>query len=310
TTAMSDLVLPTDTFLESWGDDMPEPEVGFSIASVSQPVVSRLYDTRSAGDIILALAHQIGSEVAVALPWTDSESYLKDSWKKIYRERIAVSDQHGFDNFWNYALTSGVWGEDRPKPEKDMAQLGQNMLNAINIKPPAFAGSDSEYPYMLFPVQTQAFLDGRGANLPWVQELPDPMTSIVYNSWVELNPLTAKQLGIREGDVLEVQSVTGKLQAPAFIYHGIRPDVIAIPVGQGHTQYGRYAKDRGVNPLQILAPEMDTESGALAWAATRVRISKTGKRIKLIKTDGVTRTLGRQILTDKPGHANKVNKHG
>lgn len=310
TTVMSDLVLPTDTYLESWGDDMPEHEVGFSIASVSQPVVSRIYDTRSGSDIILALAHQIGSEVAVALPWTDNESYLKDSWEKIYRERTAFSDLQGFNNFWNYALTSGVWGEDRPKPEKDMTQLGQNMLNAINIKPPAFAGGDSDYPFMLYPVQTQAFLDGRGANLPWVQELPDPMTSIVYNSWVELNPETANQLGVREGDVIKVESVAGTLQAPAFIYHGIRPDVIAIPVGQGHTQYGRYAKDRGVNPIQILAPEMDQESGALAWAATRVKVSKTGKHVNLIKTDGVTRTLGRQILSDKPAHGNMVKKHG
>ena len=310
TTAMSDLVLPTDTYLESWGDDMPEPEVGFSIASVSQPVVSRMYDTRSGSDIILALAHQIGSEVAVALPWTDNESYLKDSWEKIYRERIAFSDQHGFNNFWNYALTSGVWGEDRPKPKKVLAQLGQNILNAINNSPPAFAGSDSEFPFMLYPVQTQSFLDGRGANLPWVQELPDPMTSIVYNSWVELNPQTAKQLGVNEGDVVKVESVAGSLQAPAFIFNGIRPDVIAIPVGQGHTQYGRYAKDRGVNPLQILAPEMDQESGALAWAATRVKLSKTGKRVHLIKTDGVTRTLGRQILSDNPAHGNMVKKHG
>jgi molybdopterin-containing oxidoreductase family iron-sulfur binding subunit len=117
-----------------------------------------------------------------------------------------------------------------------------------------------------------------------------------------LNPVTAKQMGIREGDVLEVQSPAGILRAPAFIFQAIRPDVVAMPIGQGHTQYGRYAKDRGANPIQILAPEVDNRSGALAAASTRVKITKTGQRVKIIKTDGVTRTLGRQILDDGSTH--------
>ncbi len=109
-------------------------------------------------------------------------------------------------------------------------------------------------------------------------------------------------MGIREGDVLEVQSPAGTVRAPAFIFQAIRPDVVAMPIGQGHTQYGRYAKDRGANPIQILAPEVDNRCGALAAASTRVKITKTGQRIKIIKTDGVTRTLGRQILDDGSTH--------
>jgi hypothetical protein len=72
--------------------------------------------------------------------------------------------------------------------------------------------------------------------------------------------------------------------------------VLAVPIGQGHGQYGRYASGRGANPLAILAPQSDTLSGALALGATRVALRKVGRRVKLAKTDGVTRTLGRQIL--------------
>ncbi|MBI4006355.1 MAG: molybdopterin-dependent oxidoreductase [Gammaproteobacteria bacterium] len=302
TTALADLVLPTHTYLEAWGDDIPEPGVGFPIASISQPVVKPVYNTQSIGDIILALAHQIGGELPVALPWTQTEDYLKDSWKKIYQERTPVDATAGFDDFWKAALMSGVWGENKTRPLIKFDRLSNNQIQKIHVSQPSFAGDEKDYPFVLLPYLTQTFYDGRGANLPWLQELPDPMTSIVYSSWVELNPKTANRLGISEGDVLEVQSIAGTIRAPAFLYPAIRPDVIAMPIGQGHSHYGRYAQNRGVNPMTILAPEVDDTNGALAWSATRVRITKTEERIRIIKTDGVTRTLGRQILGNNSVH--------
>ena len=299
TTDLADLVLPLNTYLESWGDDIPEPGVGFTTATVLQPVVTPIYDTRSSGDIILALAHQIGGELPVALPWTNMEDYLKAGWKEIYSGQIANSAFNSFDQFWRKALESGVWGENKTCAPDRKNKTKQVQLNNITIAP-EFSGDEKDFPFTLLPYISQTFSDGKGANLPWLQELPDPMTSIVYNSWIELNPATAKKLGIKEGDLIDVQSKEGSLQAPAFIFPAIRPDVIAIPIGQGHTQYGRYAKNRGVNPINILESIVDDASHALAWSATRVKISKTGKHIDLVKTGGVTRTLGRQIF-DKPG---------
>ena len=145
--------------------------------------------------------------------------------------------------------------------------------------------------------------DGRGANLPWMQELPDPNTSVVWGSWVEINPATAGQLGLQEGDLVAVESPNGQITVPVFVYPGIRPDVIAIPIGQGHREFGRYATNRGVNPLQILAPQMDSQAGSLAWGATRVKLAATGQRVKLVKTSGTSRDLGRDIVqvTGAPG---------
>jgi len=129
------------------------------------------------------------------------------------------------------------------------------------------------------------------------------MTSVVYGSWAELNPVTADELGVRDGDVLEVESPAGSVRVPVLIFPAIRPGVIAIPVGQGHADYGRYASDRGINPIHIVATLTDDQSGDLAWAATRVRIKRTGERLQIIRTDGVTRTLGRQILGPRDSHA-------
>ena len=79
------------------------------------------------------------------------------------------------------------------------------------------------------------------------------MTTVVWDSWVEINPKTAAELGINFGDLVEVTSPQGSLRVPAVIYPGIRPDMVAMPLGQGHREMGRYAKGRGANPLQLLA---------------------------------------------------------
>jgi anaerobic selenocysteine-containing dehydrogenase len=300
TTLHADLILPTDVYLESWGDDVPEPGVGIQVATISQPTVTRVFDTRPAGDIILQLAHQVGGELPAALPWATMEEYVRDAWRKVYLEDQGA--EADFDQFWNDAVRSGVWARtsNRPPPTTTVTPA---VLGSAGASPPVHDGAESEYPFVLTTGLSQTFLDGRGANLPWQQELPDPLTSIVYGSWVELNPETARQLDLAEGDVVEVSSSVGSVEAPVFVYQAIRPDVVAMPLGQGHRAYGRYAKGRGVNPIDLMAEVVDDNTGALATGATRVRLTKTGRNVKLVKTDGVSRDLGRQILGPAGQHS-------
>lgn len=303
TNLMADLILPTSTYLESWGDDIPDPGVGFPVASVSQPVVAPLYDTLSAGDIVLALARQIGGELPIELRWGTMEQFIRERWREeIYAGGAAGSGQN-FGDFWKAVLEAGVLGQPAA-PRAERAVPDANAIVAAIADPVSgFAGDEPEYPLVLHPFLTTTFTDGRGANLPWMQELPDPMTSVVYDSWAELNPVTAADLGISDGDVLEVTSPSGSIRVPALTYPAIRPGVLAMPIGQGHSDYGRYAKDRGVNPIHIVENLVDDQSGELAWAATRVKVQKTNERAEIIRTDGVARTLGRQILGPAGDHA-------
>ena len=96
----------------------------------------------------------------------------------------------------------------------------------------------------------------------------------MWCSWVELNVRTAERLGIADGDLVEITSAHGSVQAPAVISPGIGPDAVAMPVGQGHETFTRYASGRGSNPLAVLAPLSEPETGALAWAATRVKLTR------------------------------------
>ena len=306
TTALADLILPSSTYLESWGDDFPEPGVGFAVGAVSQPVVSPLYNTKETGDIILALAERMGA--SSTLPWATMEEYLKYSWQRIYRRGDAQTRAQGFDAFWTAVLKAGVYGETtNPGPAFN---LDPEIIATIGVSPPEFSGAEDEFPFILHPYLSPNLYDGRGANLPWLQELPDPMTSVVYGSWVEMNPTTAEQMGLVEGDLVDIISPHGQIQAPIYVYPAIMPDVIAMPIGQGHTEYGRYAKDRGVNPISILSPQIEPNTGSLATSSTRVSIVATGRRVNLVKTSGTSRDLGRNIVQTTGGENSELGSAG
>jgi formylmethanofuran dehydrogenase subunit D len=116
-----------------------------------------------------------------------------------------------------------------------------------------------------------------GANKPWLQELADPTTTVMWNSWVEINPEIAHELGIENDDVVKIISEAGEVEAPVYLYPAIRPDTIAMPFGQGHTAYGRYAQQRGANPANLLDQHFN-QAGDLAFAGMKVRIEKTGRK--------------------------------
>jgi anaerobic selenocysteine-containing dehydrogenase len=95
---------------------------------------------------------------------------------------------------------------------------------------------------------------------------------------VEINPVTASSLGIREGDMVEISSPHGSLRAPAVLYPAIRPDTVAMPYGQGHTA-GRYAK-RGVNVCE-LNPYLNSSGNRSD--TVQVKVSKAAGEAHLIR---------------------------
>jgi anaerobic selenocysteine-containing dehydrogenase len=116
------------------------------------------------------------------------------------------------------------------------------------------------------------------------------MTTMAWQTWVEVHPATARELGIQDGEVVRVVSPYGSLEAPVYVYPAIRPDTVAIPSGQGHTDLGRYAQGRGDNVLKLVSAEAGTDGG-LAWANLRVSIEPTGRQAAMARFEnriGVT----------------------
>ena len=104
--------------------------------------------------------------------------------------------------------------------------------------------------------------------------MPDALSTAMWSSWIEINPKTADRLKVAQGDLVDVTSTQGTLRVPVFVSPAIAPDVVAMPVGQGHEHFTRYASKRGANPISLLAPIGDPETQLFAWAATRVKVAR------------------------------------
>jgi anaerobic selenocysteine-containing dehydrogenase len=276
TALQADLILPDHAALESWGDVMPLAGGREEVIGLMQPVVAPLLDTRPFPDLLLTVARQLGGKMATTLPY---QSYL-EMLQTVTRRRVAPGKAPDFETVWANLLRQG--GHFRARTGKDD---GQRRISATAIPAPAkplFAGDEKQFPLHLQVFPPSAFYDGRSAPLPWLQQLPDPMTTTVWDSWVEINPVTAAGLGISQGDLVEVASPRGALRLPAVIYPGIRPDMVAIPMGQGQTGGGRYAKGRGVNPLGLLVTAIDETEPQPVWSATRVRLTRVSEKGGLV----------------------------
>jgi anaerobic selenocysteine-containing dehydrogenase len=268
TSALADLILPDHSFLESWVESVPESGSTMAVANAAPPAMMPLYDTRSTPDVLLEIGRQLGKPLAA--PWQTVEEMLGATFAGL------PSMTEGVDA-WTDAQEKGGWWGTLP------AGLVAGPAAAVQLKPetttePQFDGDPGEYPFHFLPYPSNQFLDGSLAHLPWLQEMPDPLTSAMWSSWVEINPATAARLGIAEGDVVEVTSAHGTLRTAAYVSPGIAPDVLAMPIGQGHTMFTRYASGRGENPVDLLAPVSEASTGAVAWAATRVKIARVGEK--------------------------------
>ena len=271
TSALADLILPDHAPLESWLDSMPESGSTRAIVSLAPPAVLPLHDTRSMPDVLLGLAHQLGGDVAKALPWTTFDAMLRAAYVPLHARGGSI-DAKTDDDFWDAMQTQGGWW-GVPTADQPTAVDKEEPVTMASPKP---AGATGEFPFYFLPYVSQSFGDGSLAHLPWLQELPDVLTSAMWSSWVEINPQTGERLGIKQGDLVEIASPQGSVHAAAVLSPGIAPDMVAMPVGQGHENFGRFASGRGANPLSILEPHGVVDTGALAWAATRVKLARAG----------------------------------
>jgi anaerobic selenocysteine-containing dehydrogenase len=272
--ALADLILPDHSPLESWLDDAPASGSARTVVSVAPPAMNPLHNTRSAMDVLLDVAHQVGGDLGKALPWKTYDEAIQASFTALYKETGSKTAKDA-DEFWKKAQDQGGWWST--EIAAPVAALRGDAVLSFKAVAPQFDGDPAEYPLHFLPFASQLFYDGSLAHLPWMQEAPDPLSTVMWGTWVEINPRTAEKLAIKQGDLVEVASPHGKLQAPALIAPGIAPDVIAMPVGQGHENFTRYATGRGANPISILSPAAVEGTSSLAWAATRVKVTAVGK---------------------------------
>ncbi len=287
TSTLADLILPDHSFLESWVDWTPESGAAVAVVSLAAPAMQPLHDTRATPDVLLEVAQRLARPLD--LPWKTYDAMLMTTYGAL---PASAADADA----WTTAQRQGGWWGDASSPatseaaRREPARGREAGTAARRDADPRFDGDPATYPFYFLPYASQALLDGSLAHLPWLQELPDVISTAMWSSWVEVNPQTAARLGIAQGDLVEVASTQGALRVPALLSPGIAPDVLAMPVGQGHETFTRYASGRGANPTRLIAPLTEPETASLAWAATRVRVTRvSGPTGDLILFAGDTR---------------------
>lgn len=286
------------------------PMFGLRSPALDKP----LYDTRNTGDVIIDIAKGLGRSMANAFPWADFQDALKDAIKGVFASKRGSIKAGDFDEFWSALIERGGWwdppyafGEWRKKfntPSgkfefyslamerglKETSKRSSKSLDQIvrelkieatgdevflpHFEEPRSIGDEKEHPFHLINYKLMTMAEGRGANQPFLQEIIGPHLYEQWGSWVEINPETAKSLGINDGDLVWVESQAGKVRTKARLFPGTHPKCIHIPYGQGHKAYGRWAKGRGVNPNELLVRDYDYLGGFVSYFSTRVKVYK------------------------------------
>jgi anaerobic selenocysteine-containing dehydrogenase/Fe-S-cluster-containing dehydrogenase component len=290
TAAACDLVLPDHHPLEQWADSRPRA----GVHALQQPVVQPVFDTRHTGDVLLRVAERPGTFL----------DYLQGKWREVQRRG---GGGKSFDQFWLEAVQQGGVFADAPAPPRGM-RLAE-AIGTLGVAAPSDPrAGQTDQTVVVFP--HPVLHDGRGANKPWLQELPDPVSKIAWHGWVEVHPETAAQWGVATGDFVLLKSQFGAVKGPVWITASVRPDTIAVPTGQGHTAYGRYAQDRSFNAFELLGAQANAYGGRTF--VVRASVTKTGEHRRMATTEGSPRERGKgsvEVLSVARAGALKPGEH-
>lgn len=278
----ADLLLPGTMYLEEWGYDHSLPGTLATETRLKQPVVEIHSDSRAIADIVFGIARSLGGNVAQSFEGIggDARGFVKYrtdgliEWDKFVAEGVWAGSTYKYgkqDQIFKtpsrrFEFTSGNY-------ESFARVVGSGGIASMpHFEPPAFLGSEADYPLTLLVYHPVMNLAGGSQNYPWAQEIYLVMHGRGWQNFIEVNRQTAEKLGFRDGDLVWVESAFGKLKVTARVFQGMHPGVAAMALGQGHYAYGQWQKGIGVNPGDILGADYDRVSGGAAMLNTRVRI--------------------------------------
>ncbi len=300
----ADLILPEPTFLERWQDDAIEG-VGYPGVGLRQPVIESLYDTMNTGDFLLRVAQSLGDPIAGAFPWASFEELLQDrlqnigtDWETLKELGVWLTPGYRFARRGSEKWVAEVVGRDRVSSPRDgrfdfysrelncvLGGLNKEALQALGVsqsgdavfmphhEPISYAGNPEEYPLTLNVITLMSLGPySAAANLPSLQEISGMTVGEMWDSWLEMNPETAAEHHLQDGDQVWIESLFGRARTKLRLVQGLRPDVVNLPHNQGHTAVGRWAKNRGINGLALLNPASEPATGLAAFTNTQVKV--------------------------------------
>jgi anaerobic selenocysteine-containing dehydrogenase len=313
TTQLADLVLPGPTYLERLEDVPTPPGLQYQVFGLSKPVLSPKFEARHPGDLLIQLAKSVGGSVAASFPWDDYETALKERVKGLAAAgsgRVAdeptidsvagnlgkplATNYGSFDELWEKLTEYSCWFDtSQAMPSWNSAfetpsgkfefycqKLRQSVVGGRDhdylphFEPVEPAGDPSTYPLLLVPYETLIITNGPVANPPFMTKLLFDFELKGNDSFVQINPGTATDLGLKEGDRVALETERGTLKVRVHLTGAARPGVVFIPTGLGHTGFDAFIRGKGANANEVIVAQEDRVTGLVTWWGTRVKISK------------------------------------
>jgi molybdopterin-containing oxidoreductase family iron-sulfur binding subunit len=281
TASLAHAVCPDHHFLEAWND----AEAVTASFSLAQPTIAPMLDTRAAQDSLLKW---LGKE-------PDFYTYVREYW----RAHVYPTDARGrtFDAFWDHALHDGVYQRVVPAVEKPFRPSGpftaawqSAAIEVAGRRRSSTAAVPDRYELHLY--ETVAIRDGRHANNPWLQELPDPVTKVTWGNYLVLAPSLARHLEVESGDVVRIGIPDAQFELPAYVQPGQSPGTVSIALGYGRQRAGKVGYGVGANAF----PLVTSFDGERQYNRGGVALAKTGRSEPLATTQAHHSMEGRPIV--------------
>jgi molybdopterin-containing oxidoreductase family iron-sulfur binding subunit len=281
TSSAAQAVCPDHHFLEAWGDAEPV----HSHFSLAQPLVAPLFDTRAAQESLLRW---------LGAPAPDHYTHLRDFWRReLFPRQSAL---RSFDDFWDRSLREGVFVAASTEALPPASFRGGWKAAAQGIVAEEAraesARRDGHYEVQLY--ESVALRDGRHANNPWLQELPDPVSKVTWGNFAAVAPALAARLGLANGDVVALKRQGARLELPVVIQPGQDAGTISVALGHGRKKVGKVGREVGANAF----PWATGAGGVRRYSGDAVAVDRTGRKDPVASTQTHFSMEGRPIVLE------------
>lgn len=260
--------LPLAHFLESWGDARSAD----GTASVIQPLIEPLFGGRGIAEVlnlVITGEHVRGYEI------------VRSTWKEILKSG-------DFEANWTKVLHDGLLADSQlQKQNPKISALQIELAISENRSEEKLSANNLEIVFR----QSPAVYDGRFSNNGWLQEMPDPVTKLSWDNTARLSPNTAKELNLKNEDVIKVDYKGRNIDVPVWIMPGHADYSITLTLGYGRKSVGRIGNSVGYNAYKIRpVTNLDFGTGAI--------VTKTGKTYPLANTQDHGSMEGRPLVRE------------
>ncbi len=253
--------IPRANFLESWGDAASSDNT----LSIIQPLIAPLYNGIGDVDFVSLITTGIS---------TNGYDVVRETWKDIIKG--------DFEKGWRKTLHDGIY--DSNKDDTVRPKLNKSRLSNISN-----TSSPSDKLEVVF--RDSLLFDGRYANNGWLQELPDPITKLVWDNAAIVSTKTANDYNLENGDIITLTVSGNKTDIPIWIIPGFADYSIGLTLGYGRKEIGRIADNVGFNTYPLRKSDN-------LYVNNDVQIVKIGQKHTMSNTQDANRMEGRAIVRE------------